>query len=344
MVPEPLPVSLPARQVLSRHETVTAGDRDAAHAHVSRVFCDHGLEVLEGRGRLSMTLRSRHDGALGLDLLDYGATVRISPQAMEDFHLVQIPLSGRAEMTIGAQTFHSDSGTASVPPIERGYSMVWHKGTPQLILYVRRDELVRVAGHVFGNAAAGGLLLAPTLSLATPAGAAFLASVHAYHHDVNGSGAALDNAYARRLVQESLLARLLLAVESNAGAGAGMGSVAKPMFDARPAPAASRIIRRFHELVRDHADEDLSVLDIAEALGIPLRTLQHAVRRELDTTPTALLRAARLARSRSLLLAADPTTASVTEVALQAGFSHLGRFAASYRAAFGEAPSETLRR
>jgi len=342
MVSQPLPVPLPAQQVLNRHETTTASDRDAAHAHVSQVFCDHGLEVLEGRGRLSMTLRSRHDGALGLDLLDYGATVRISPQAMEDFHLVQIPLAGRAEMTVGAQTFYSDSGTASVPPIERGYSMVWHRGTPQLILYVRREELVRVAGHVFGHESAGDLLLAPTLSLATPAGAAFLASVHAYHQDVNGGGAALENAYARRLVQESLLARLLLAVESNAGAGGESG--ANPESAAQPAPAASRLIRRFQELVQDHADEDLSVLDIAEVLGIPVRTLQHAVRKELDTTPTALLRAARLARSRSLLLAADPATASVTGIALQAGFSHLGRFAASYRDAFGETPSETLRR
>jgi AraC-like DNA-binding protein len=35
---------------------------------------------------------------------------------------------------------------------------------------------------------------------------------------------------------------------------------------------------------------------------------------------------------------------SITDIALQCGFSHLGRFSAQYRQAFGEAPSATLRR
>jgi AraC-like DNA-binding protein len=55
------------------------------------------------------------------------------------------------------------------------------------------------------------------------------------------------------------------------------------------------------------------------------------------------LRSARLARVREALIRADGA-ASVTDIAMGWGFSHLGRFAAEYRGQFGESPSETFRR
>ena len=57
------------------------------------------------------------------------------------------------------------------------------------------------------------------------------------------------------------------------------------------------------------------------------------------------LREIRLKRAREALLAADPCSAtSVTEIALDSGFVHLGRFSSEYRNRFGESPSQTLRR
>jgi transcriptional regulator GlxA family with amidase domain len=58
----------------------------------------------------------------------------------------------------------------------------------------------------------------------------------------------------------------------------------------------------------------------------------------------AYLRALRLEKVRDTLSAAEPGSVSVTEVAARWGFVHLGRFAGAYSRAFGERPSETLRR
>ncbi|HEX9188265.1 MAG TPA: helix-turn-helix transcriptional regulator [Vicinamibacteria bacterium] len=90
-------------------------------------------------------------------------------------------------------------------------------------------------------------------------------------------------------------------------------------------------------------DEPWSVGRLAQALGLSARTLHRVVRRELGVSPMRLLRQTRLAQARSALAAPRPGT-TVTTVALDSGFNHLGRFAQQYARHFGESPSETLRR
>jgi transcriptional regulator GlxA family with amidase domain len=57
--------------------------------------------------------------------------------------------------------------------------------------------------------------------------------------------------------------------------------------------------------------------------------------------PRDVLLRMRLERARERLLAACPAD-TVTSIALDCGFAHLGRFPATYRTAFGELPTETL--
>lgn len=75
-----------------------------------------------------------------------------------------------------------------------------------------------------------------------------------------------------------------------------------------------------------------------------VRSLQESFRRSLDTTPMASLRGIRLEKVHRELSAAEPGTTTVTDVATRWCFLHLGRFAAAYARAYGEHPSETLRR
>ena len=92
----------------------------------------------------------------------------------------------------------------------------------------------------------------------------------------------------------------------------------------------------------DHA-EPLTVGDLAARCGLGLRALQKNFLRHFDTTPHLFLRNLRLDKVRRLLRDGE-TQWSVTAAALEAGFAHLGRFAACYREKFGESPRETLDR
>jgi AraC family ethanolamine operon transcriptional activator len=79
-------------------------------------------------------------------------------------------------------------------------------------------------------------------------------------------------------------------------------------------------------------------------VGVSQRTLEYAFQERLGTSPVAFIRRLRLHAVRRALLAAERGGATVTEIAMTFGFYQLGRFAAEYRAIFGELPSATLTR
>lgn len=94
--------------------------------------------------------------------------------------------------------------------------------------------------------------------------------------------------------------------------------------------------------LRQRLDQPVRIETLAEAAGVRPRTLESHFRTFLGTTPVGWVRRTRLLNARRALL--ESGGRSVTEAALANGFSQMGRFAAHYRAEFGELPSETLRR
>jgi len=84
--------------------------------------------------------------------------------------------------------------------------------------------------------------------------------------------------------------------------------------------------------------------EISASIGVSERTLRDCCSEFLGTSPARYIRLRRLNMARAELRRADPAAASVAEIARRYQFSELGRFAVSYRRAFGEMPSDTLRR
>ena len=105
----------------------------------------------------------------------------------------------------------------------------------------------------------------------------------------------------------------------------------------------SAVVRRAVDFMHAHAGEPITITDVAAAVFISTRGLHFAFTRELGESPAQVLRRIRLDGVHADLLAAGPET-TVAAVARRWGFAHLQRFAEAYRRAFGENPSETLRR
>lgn len=107
-----------------------------------------------------------------------------------------------------------------------------------------------------------------------------------------------------------------------------------------PAPAT---LRRAEDYIRANAAQPIALHNVAQAAGCSVRGLQLAFRQFRDTTPTAAIVQARLDAVRQAL-SGHKVAGTVTDIALQHGFTNPGRFSKLYRTAFGVSPVEELER
>jgi AraC-like DNA-binding protein len=113
----------------------------------------------------------------------------------------------------------------------------------------------------------------------------------------------------------------------------------------RETPAARRhrdLLARFEDLLA--AGSLRPMADLAAGLGVSERLLRACCVVHLGMSPARYRQRHALQRVRRELRRADPAATTVAATAAQYGYADPGRFAARYRAVYGELPSATLRR
>ncbi|KIC10307.1 AraC family transcriptional regulator [Leisingera sp. ANG-M1] len=324
------------RQAAHRREPLRAWrqfhsrDVDETRALVARKFCDHRLQPKGQAG--SFATRYNHVGGrnLSLNYLSYGSAVQIDPGELQDFYLVQLPLSGGARVANGGTEVRSDRRTATVLNPTRATRMTWHADCRMLLLQISKTAL-----HGLAERATGLSLPEPVVfDTALPVGQGgmqnwtrqFAACISATDAQ---KGFGHWSALQQEVIEEQLILGLLTRQHSNI----------RHLLKSR-APAGSRQIRRAQDFIHANAGDPLTVSAIAAAAGCSIRSLQAGFRQHAGLSPAEYLRNLRLDLAHYLLLS-RPAETAVGSIAYECGFSHLGRFSQSYRNRFGELPSAT---
>ncbi|GLO55083.1 hypothetical protein PPUJ20066_11190 [Pseudomonas putida] len=110
-----------------------------------------------------------------------------------------------------------------------------------------------------------------------------------------------------------------------------------------PPSTRAYIVDRCCELLFENfANEEFGVLEMCNHLKVSRRTLQYSFETIMGMSPSNYVRTVRLNIARKLLLLSPHD--KIQGAALDAGFSHLGRFSKYYYDFFGELPSQTVGR
>lgn len=101
---------------------------------------------------------------------------------------------------------------------------------------------------------------------------------------------------------------------------------------------------RLNRYIDEHLKEDLHPEDLAAIAHMSLRSVYLLFQQHVGETPRRYILGRKLEEVQAALLDPGCHVRSITELALEFGFSHLGRFASRYKARFAELPSQTLAR
>jgi AraC family ethanolamine operon transcriptional activator len=149
---------------------------------------------------------------------------------------------------------------------------------------------------------------------------------------VEREGAAYASAIARNSLERALLDAFAQAVNS---------AEEPPRADRVKLPA-TRLVRQCEEYLETRLAAPVYIAELCTLTGASERTLRNAFHTVYGVGPTRYLMQRRLANARRALRDAHHDD-TVTSIATRHGLWDLGRFAADYRALYGEPPSATLR-
>jgi AraC-like DNA-binding protein len=111
----------------------------------------------------------------------------------------------------------------------------------------------------------------------------------------------------------------------------------------RTQQAATARIADLEGWIEAHLHHPITAGRLCHVAGVGQRALEKIFESRRGMSPMRFVTEGRLAAAHRTLVRGDPRV-DVTRVALGLGFGHVGRFAALYRQAFGETPSESLKR
>jgi AraC-like DNA-binding protein len=309
---------------LRDHRLFESKDLDETRELISRVMQPHSLAPFgDGSGRSHMDFVKI--GRLGIGTIGFGSGMHVDVEAVDGYYLLMFCVSGSAEVKAAGRTIEVNDRQGVVRAPGESFSAKLSPQCEQLVLRIDPAALPHDAAL---GAEPGGALV----RFASGAMRAWQDQLKLIASSPDLLASACANARVGEHV-ESLLVNLLAAGSAERDAPAS--SVARPGI-------TPGFVRRAEDVMIARLGSPLQLADLADAVGVPVRTLCDGFMRFRQTSPMHYLRQIRLDRARELILATSADV-RIAGIALDCGFTHFGRFAQSYKERFGESPSRTAR-
>ena len=322
---------VPSDQVLADFSVCESSNLEEAVLCGERMFCKNRLEKKGTEFKAQFFHRSA--GEAGVARMSFGGEVAIHPGKLDNIVLVQSVLTGHEHVISDQLRLNCNPGHATVFNYHRHSFFNHFPGTDKLLVCIDRTLLETMLQRQLGRSIKQDIYFQPHLPTDTSAGLNWLQTMGWAYSQL--SSKSLVSSHLQSQIGEVLASSLLEFHESNHS---------QALRDSAEKKVVPAVVRMIEEFMEEHAQEPLTISQIARHAGVTARTVQLSFQRFRGLSPMQFLKEIRLRRVRVELETPQHAHVQVSSTALKWGFTHLGRFSSDYKQRFGESPSMTIKR
>ena len=304
---------------------------EEAENYLSRELSRLRIVSVTDRNRFRLHMNGVRLGEVFLGFNRFDVHTMVDPGRLEEAFIFSFGHERPSVLSVDGKSVVTTPSSAVMLPPECSLRIERPAGSGMFLIRTTPHALAHRFQSLAGRELQGPLQFTLEIDLSTEPCASALRLVRFVISEMESTGPyPMDP--ARNSALEGLLLSALLALPNNHSgylAGDFRGQI------------SPRLVRIAEEFMDAQSGQQVTISDLLAICGSTRSVLFEAFRRFRNHTPMEFLMDRRMQTARRLLQSAAHD--SVTSVAQDCGFTHLGRFAVEYRARFGESPSQTLR-
>ncbi|MFT4940408.1 MAG: AraC-like DNA-binding protein [Paraglaciecola sp.] len=318
---------------LAQFSKFSSRNVEETRENVTDIFCPHQFKLVNGTQSFSTQVNEATFGQSALVYITYGTAVTIETEQLANYFLVQVPWQGSAEVLIEDSKTIIRPGLASVVSPYQAMRMRWSNDCSFYTVRLDRQKVEHALADLLGHELQAPLSFDPVFDLGTPEGKSWLNAVNFVRCQLE---LPLTHTAAAPLLQqlEDTLCLMLLHLPHH--------NYQKQLHTDTYA-ITPKSIKRAKDYIHNNIHQPISRVQLAEVAGVEPATLNKHFSHFIGQSPMKYVRGEKLAAVHKILQSCHRVSC-VTDIALQFGFTHLGRFAEYYKRRYGELPSETYNR
>ena len=305
---------------------------DFAHDLMSSICGQHQLET-SYRNKLDFHyegLRLPHK-RMAMGKISYGANVCINTSNLRAYS-ISLPVQGRQTLSLRGAKYVSHSDNGLILSNNESQDLMIDKDCIKYQVVIPEHSMQQVLADLLHHPIHDPVLFNPEMNVSKDN------SINVWWKNIDNFlnlRAQFKGVQGMQLWSEDyesfLIKALLLSQENNYS----------EMLRTLCNQSEPEYLRKIREFIQKHAHENICADDLHRIAGVSKTKLYEEFQHYYGTSPLSFLRKYRLQQIHKILSSSSNKKVSISKLAYDWGFTHLGRFSQEYRNEFGESPSET---